>query len=127
MRAFCSCDRRGGPFFGIGVGYAWSWLRFDVTGEYRGKAGFHALDRFFNTGMGAYNTNQYSASKSEWVGLFNAYLDLGTWWCITPFIGAGIGFDSITISHFRDENLIAAGGGWATRGTKTNFAWALHA
>jgi opacity protein-like surface antigen len=113
------------PFFGIGVGYAWSWLRFDVTGEYRGKTGFHALDRYTNGGN--FFTNQYSASKSEWVGLFNAYLDLGTWWCITPFIGAGIGFDSITISHFRDENLIAAGGGWATSGTKTNLAWALHA
>src|SRR5437764_3553994 len=77
--------------------------------------------------MGAYNTNQYSASKSEWVGLFNAYLDLGTWWCITPFIGAGIGFDSIRIAHFRDENIIAGGGGWADSGTKSNLAWALHA
>src|SRR5712692_6658657 len=37
------------PFFGGGVGYAWNnWLRFDVTAEYRGKANFHALDRFFN-------------------------------------------------------------------------------
>jgi opacity protein-like surface antigen len=115
------------PFFGLGVGYAWNWLRFDVTGEYRGNANFHALDLFFNTGMGAFNTNQYTASKSEWVGLFNAYIDLGTWWCITPFIGAGIGFDSIKIQHFRDVNVIAGGGGWADSGTKTNLAWALHA
>ena len=21
----------------------------------------------------------------------NGYVDLGTWWCMTPFIGAGIG------------------------------------
>ena len=21
----------------------------------------------------------------------NAYLDLGTWWCLTPYIGAGLG------------------------------------
>jgi opacity protein-like surface antigen len=113
------------PFFGFGVGYAWTWLRFDVTGEFRGNAAFHARDRYTNSG--SFFTNQYSATKSEWVGLFNAYLDLGTWWCITPFVGAGIGFDSITISHFRDDNLIAAGGGWASSGTKTNFAWALHA
>ena len=25
------------------------------------------------------------------VGLANAYVDLGTWWCLTPFIGAGVG------------------------------------
>src|SRR5205823_248027 len=77
------------PFYGAGVGYQWnSWFRTDVTGEYRGKASFHALDRYFNAG---YFTNDYSASKSEWVALVNAYIDLGTWWSITPYIGAGVG------------------------------------
>jgi opacity protein-like surface antigen len=114
------------PFFGVGVGYAWNnWLRVDLTGEYRGKAGFHALDRFLN--VSTYNTNDYTASKSEWVGLVNAYIDLGTWWCITPFIGAGVGFAHNRIEHFRDTNVIAGGGGWADAGSKTNFAWALHA
>ncbi|TMJ25974.1 MAG: porin family protein [Alphaproteobacteria bacterium] len=122
------------PFGGGGVGYQWNnWFRVDATIEYRGKANFHALDRFFNpfqfTALpnGAFNTNQYTASKSELVGLENAYLDLGTWWCVTPFIGAGAGFASIKIDHFRDVNVIAAGGGFADTGTQTNFAWALHA
>src|SRR5712672_2575127 len=116
------------PFFGAGVGYQWnSWFRTDVTGEYRGKAGFHALDSYFNTNSSAYNTNAYTASKSEWVALVNAYIDLGTWWSITPFVGAGVGVASIRIDHFRDLNLIAGGGGYAPSGTKTNFAWALHA
>jgi len=117
------------PFYGAGVGYQWnSWFRADVTGEYRGKAGFHALDRFFNpAGAGAYNTNAYTASKSEWVALVNAYIDLGTWWCITPFVGAGVGVAFNTIEHFRDTNVIAGGGGWADTGTQTNLAWALHA
>jgi opacity protein-like surface antigen len=119
------------PFFGGGVGYAWNnWLRFDVTAEYRGKANFHALDRFFNPFFFSgprFNTNQYTASKSEVVALVNGYLDLGTWWCITPFIGAGAGFASNKIDHFRDVNVIAGGGGWADSGTQTNFAWALHA
>jgi opacity protein-like surface antigen len=116
------------PFFGGGVGYQWnSWLRVDLTAEYRGKAKFHALDRFFNTGTTAFNTNDYTASKSEFVGLVNAYLDLGTWWCITPFIGAGVGVAYNKIEHFRDTNVIAGGGGWADAGEKTNLAWALHA
>lgn len=114
------------PFFLIGVGYQWnSWLRFDVTGEYRGGASFHALDRFLNGST--FNTNQYSANKTEWVVLANAYLDLGTWWCVTPFIGAGVGFARNQIDHFRDLNVIAGGGGWADTGTTTGLAWALHA
>src|SRR5438874_336291 len=56
-----------------------------------------------------------------------SHLDLGTWWCFTPFIGAGAGFASIKIDHFRDVNVIASGGGFADTGTQTNFAWALHA
>src|SRR5262249_29536706 len=79
------------PLFGVGVGYQFNhWLRFDVTGEYRGKASFTALDRANNGG--GFQTNEYTAIKSEWVGLANVYIDLGTWWHITPFIGAGVGF-----------------------------------
>src|SRR5437899_3356949 len=58
------------PFFLGAVGYQWNnWLRVDISAEARGKANFHALDRFFNTGMGQFNTNQYTASKSETVVL----------------------------------------------------------
>jgi opacity protein-like surface antigen len=130
---FVFLDKGGfdsGPFGGGGIGYQWNnWFRVDATIEYRGKVGFHALDRFFNPffGGGRFDTNQYTASKSEWVGLVNAYLDLGTWWCITPFVGAGVGVAYNKIEHFRDVNVITAGGGWADTGTQTNFAWALHA
>jgi opacity protein-like surface antigen len=114
------------PLFGLGIGYQYNdWLRVDLTGEYRGKASFHALDRFDNGGVA--NTNDYTGTKREWLFLANAYLDLGTWWCITPFIGAGVGFANITIDHFRDSNVIAGGGGYADSGTSTNFAWAAHA
>lgn len=119
------------PFGGGGIGYQWNnWFRVNATIEYRGGAGFHALDRFFNNFQfngPQFNTNQYTATKSELVGLVNAFVDLGTWWCITPFIGAGAGFAQIKIDHFRDVNVIAGGGGWADTGTQTNFAWALHA
>ena len=35
----------------------------------------------------------------------NAYVDLGTWWCITPFIGAGVGGSYNKISGFRDDGV----------------------
>jgi opacity protein-like surface antigen len=115
-----------GMLFGLGVGYNFnSWLRVDVTGEYRGKTSLHGLDQFLNGST--INTNNYTGTKSEWLFLANAYVDLGTWWCITPFIGAGVGVANIKIDNFRDDNIIAGGGGYAPAGTKTNFAWALHA
>ena len=131
-----------GLMVGLGVGYQYNdWLRFDITGEYRGKTRFTGLDRY-TTG-----TNDYTGSKSEWLFLANAYVDLGTWWCITPFIGAGVGLANITISNFRDNNILNSGGGGgapppphqkkngavepgggpAPHDTKNNFAWALHA
>jgi len=127
--SFAFVDKGGfdsGMIYGLGVGYQFSsWLRFDVRGEYRGSVGFHALDHFDNGGT--FNANSYTGSKSEWVVLANAYLDLGTWWSITPFIGAGIGAADISIAHFRDDNIIAGGGGWAPSGQQTNLAWALYA
>jgi opacity protein-like surface antigen len=115
-----------GMSYGLGVGYQVNdWFRLDFTGEYRGGSKFHALDQFNNGGT--INTNDYTFTKKEWLFLANAYLDLGTWWCITPFIGAGVGFTNLTIGNFRDNNIIAGGGGWAKEETVTNFAWALHA
>jgi len=118
-------------FGGGGIGYQWNnWLRTDATVEYRGNAGFHALDQFVNPNSpgSGFNTNQFTASKSELVALANVFFDLGTWRCFTPFIGAGAGVAQIKINHFTATNVInGSSGAWADTGTQTNFAWALHA
>lgn len=120
-----------GMLFGLGLGYQYNnWLRFDGTLEYRGRTGFSALDRYTDAGDCAAPdpcTNDYRATKSEWLLMFNTYVDLGTWKSITPFVGAGLGAAQVTIENFRDTNVIAGGGGYATRGSQWNFAWALHA
>jgi opacity protein-like surface antigen len=59
--------------------------------------------------------------------LANAYVDLGTWWCITPFIGAGVGASRNTISNFQDINTVNGGVAYAPNASKWNFAWAAHA
>ena len=75
----------------------------------------------------------YDGDHSGWlVFLANAYIDLGTWWCLTPFVGAGVG---ARLSHdsaaCHDIGLIsdgATGFGYATSDSrKWSFAWALHA
>jgi opacity protein-like surface antigen len=118
-------DFDSAPFFGVGVGYAWnSWLRTDLTGEYRGKANFHG---FQITSAGGPGSDEYRASKSEWLGLANVYVDLGTWWCVTPFIGAGVGVSRNTISNFMDINTPNGGVAYGAETSKLNFAWAVHA
>jgi opacity protein-like surface antigen len=120
--------------FGLGVGYKFNnWLRADVTGEYRGNSQFFGTDRI--TYVGGVGTDTYHATKNEWVVMANAYVDLGTWWCITPFIGAGIGGARVAINGFTDQSIALNGGvGPALPGlaygdsvAKWNFAWAAHA
>lgn len=121
--------------FGIGVGYRVNdWFRADLTGQYRGNSNFKATDRFTGTATGvAYNgLDNYGASKSEWLVMANAYVDLGTWWGITPFIGAGAGAAQVTISNFTDTGInnlpfSTASFASAPAGSRWNFAWAAHA
>ena len=138
-----SLDQRTGfdtaGIFGLGAGYQVNnWFRADVTGEYRGKSNFHGLDliTFNNAGTTGFGSDVYSASKSEWLFLANAYADLGTWYGITPFVGAGIGTSRNTISSFVDQGVSyldpAIGGvgpstAYGNTASKWNLAWALHA
>jgi opacity protein-like surface antigen len=73
----------------------------------------------------------YDGSHSAVVVMANAYLDLGTWWCLTPFIGAGVGGAWHKFTGLTDVGFISDGttgfGYAATEFTKWNFAWAAHA
>lgn len=115
----------------IGVGYQFNdWFRGDVTAQYRGKTKFDAQDYYDTDGIpggGDNGTNDYTAKKSEWLFLANAYADLGTYAGITPYVGAGIGASRNTISNFRDVNVVTGGGGYAGDESEWNLAWALHA
>jgi opacity protein-like surface antigen len=129
--------------FDVGVGYRVNnWFRTDVTAQYRGNSNFKGSDVFTASAFGlAYNgQDNYSASKSELLFLANAYFDLGTWWCVTPYVGAGIGTSRVTISNFTDTgvtnihtNPLYVGGppvasfASAASASQWNFAWAAHA
>jgi opacity protein-like surface antigen len=157
--SFTSKEFQQQMFGGIGVGYQFnSWLRFDVTGEYRGKAGFSAHDNYNGRNVGVdcagvanplidcgfSGGNRNAGSISSMVFLANAYLDLGTWHGLTPFIGAGVGISQNKISGLADQgyatlttyntgtNVVVASAtaptfGTAANGTKSSFAYALMA
>jgi opacity protein-like surface antigen len=121
--------------FGLGAGYRFNnWFRMDITGEYRGNSQFFGTDAI--TFPGGFGTDTYHATKSEWVVLGNAYVDLGTWWCITPFIGAGVGGARVSINGFTDQGIVTPVPGpgpalaslaFGDNVSRWNFAWALHA
>lgn len=134
-------------FAGLGIGYSFnSWLRADVTAEYRAGATLRGMDYATFTPtpplVGATGpsqlTNTYSGDVKSLVGLVNLYADLGTFCafgCLTPFVGAGVGVAATTVSGFRDQGAgFTPGvgpfiplGAYASQTSRTNFAWALMA
>jgi opacity protein-like surface antigen len=123
--------------FDVGAGYRFNnWFRVDATAQYRGNSNFTGLDVVTGTGpnAGFVGTDSYTANKSELLFLANAYADLGTWWCITPFVGAGVGTARVSVGNFTDTGdfitLVPAQAhsfNYAGGNSQWNFAWALHA
>src|SRR4051812_17959648 len=67
---------------GGGIGYAWnSWLRFDVTADYRADVKWKAVGSYDN-GVAGRAFDVYDGDHKAIVALFNGYIDLGTWWCL---------------------------------------------
>ena len=125
----------GGTSYGLGVGYQFNaWFRADITGEYRSKVLFSGTDFANIAGLGPIS-DVYSARFSSWVAMANVYVDLGTWWCITPFVGAGVGGAFNQIDGLQDLGSIPSPGVgsvnsasyFANSANKTSFAWAAHA
>ncbi len=85
---------------GIGAGYKYGFLRADVTLDYADRS------RTFNA-------------------LFNGYIDFGTWYGITPYIGAGIGSTRTNPTDFR-QLAPSAGIGPSDFGGRDSwrFSWA---
>jgi len=121
-------------FIDFGAGYQVNnWLRLDVTGEHRAAAKFKVLGSYreFCVGGTATCFDQYDGSHSAEVFMLNAYLDLGTWWCLTPFVGAGVGGAWNTVSSVTDVGFIAdgtTGFGFASADNSSwNLAWSAQA
>ena len=84
-------------FIDVGIGYQYNnWLRFDATAEYRTDQEIGTIESYdagagFGVPGGGTAYDQYKGHVQSSVFLVNAYADLGTWYCLTPFIGAGVG------------------------------------
>jgi opacity protein-like surface antigen len=122
-------------FVDFGVGYAVNnWLRFDLTGEHRESAKFKVIGSYkeFCPGGGSPTCfDQYDGSHAAEVFMLNAYLDLGTWWCLTPFVGVGVGgaWNSVTsVTDLGIVNTNAPGFGFSgADASNWNLAWSAQA
>jgi opacity protein-like surface antigen len=113
-------------FIGGGVGYEMNnWLRFDLTAEYRSKTQVNAFGQY-TFGGGTFG-DQYQGYLKSLVVLGNAYADLGTWWCLTPFVGVGIGEANNTMADLVDLGIGTSGAGIGRNSSSWNPAWALYA
>ena len=107
-QAFNNTTISSSQTFDIGVGYRFnSWLRGDVTLEYRDGGHFQSLYAINSPTVGAGNitqlTDAYRANVASFIGMANVYADLGTWYGLTPFVGAGLGIAHNTLYGLTDS------------------------
>ncbi len=100
-----------------GVGYVLNpWLRMDGTLEYRFGARLRSslavVDPAPLGGGGPFSAaDGLRAGFSSIVALLNGYVDLGNYWGVTPFLGAGVGVADNALSGVSDQGLAISGAG----------------
>ena len=104
-------DLQAHVIFGGGIGYELNnWFRFDVTARIShqgGVQGDRQLHQFLRRRR--HLLRHHSGNFSSAVFMANAYLDLGTWWCLTPYIGAGLGGAYNRITGVQDNGINSDG------------------
>jgi opacity protein-like surface antigen len=100
----------------LGGGYKFNnWIRGDAT------LGLFGTQPVFVGGAPYAGTPYTTAELKKYLLLVNAYVDLGTWYGVTPFIGAGAGGDLINSVNTVTQT------SFVNSTQKYNFAWALMA
>jgi opacity protein-like surface antigen len=100
---------------GAGFGYKGEWLRTDVTLDYT----------HMNYSGTIATPGDVTAKVTALTGLFNGYFDLGTWYGLTPYVGAGAGVSRLRTSDFMSTLTPPFTPGLSN--TQWKFAWALMA
>lgn len=112
-------------FIGAGIGYEWNhWLRFDATAEFRSGMKLNAVGSYT---VPSFNLDVYEANLKSYLFMANAYVDLGTWDCFTPFVGVGLGMAYNMFTDFSDFGVPSGGRGFGRDTAQWDFAWALYA
>ena len=98
---------------GLGAGFKSGWFRTDLTVDFTPQSNY--------TGQ-IVAPGDTTAKVSTITALMNGYLDLGSWYRMTPYVGAGAGVANLTMSNY--NSAVAPPFGGASPQNRTNFAWA---
>ncbi|MBS0534371.1 MAG: porin family protein [Proteobacteria bacterium] len=110
-------EKLGGSFGGgVGLGVKTGWLRTDGTIDFGSPMKYEAT---------TVAPNDTTAKVSAITALFNGYLDLGSWYNATPYIGAGVGAARLRVSDYQSTVAPPFSGDGAH--SQWNFAWAAMA
>jgi opacity protein-like surface antigen len=125
---------KGSGVVSVGVGYQLNaMLRGDITLEQRGQSNFRYLDRVENTSNpAAYYLNDVRGSLNLRVAMANAYMHMGTWNNISPFVGVGVGVAAANVRNVTNKGVGPGNNHPNARGIgdnadSTGLAFALHA
>jgi opacity protein-like surface antigen len=99
----------------FGGGYKYHWFRFDATVDYAPRVTARA------TTTAAASQPQYTTKIDAVSLLANFYIDMGTWYGFTPYVGAGAGVTYLRSHDYEDTTLPI---NHATSNNRTNFSWA---
>lgn len=112
---------------GIGAGYQLTHhLRFDVTGDYTFRKHFRGTTSGTCVGGGACTSVESGDGASLLTLLANAYVDLGTWHGVTPYVGAGLGATHVDWGGFNSVTTCtgaACGAGTTTTSYNGESSW----
>lgn len=124
---FSWTDLSGAYSLGAGVGYQVNrHFRTDLTLDYWFKSDFRGSTTGFDSGCGAVPcVSTDSSAYSALLLMANAYVDLGTYAGVTPYIGAGIGGARAKWDELVNE--IGPGTFYHRGGKDWRFAWSLMA
>jgi opacity protein-like surface antigen len=100
----------------IGAGFRHKWIRADLTVDY-------ALPQKYEGT--AVTSGDVTAKIQTSTALFNLYADLGTWYRLTPYIGAGIGAALVNVTDF--ESAVTPPFSGAPNNLQWKLAWAAMA
>lgn len=103
------------PTGGIGFGIKRGWIRTDVTADYLSDMKYRGT---------VATPDDVTAKMSAWSMLLNGYLDLGSWYRVSPYLGAGVGAARVKASDYQSTVAPPFTGG---SNSQWNFAWAAMA
>jgi opacity protein-like surface antigen len=119
-----------GASFGGGFGYRYNeFLRVDLTIDHRFDANFTGASSHLGGVLQLRDRAKFSATT----GLVNAYVDLGSWGSITPYVGGGLGMSSNRVANYViDACAVSCDAGRVELGrlpgkARNDLAWALMA